>query len=109
MTTPIVVLDSWPAPVLKISGIAPTIVDKAVIITGRTRFSQLLINALLILKPCFINWLANSTIKIPFLAEIPNKIIIPIWLKIFNELSNNQSPKIPPNNERGTVIIIING
>ena len=30
--------------------------------------------------PSFLNWLANSTIKIPFLADRPINIISAIWL-----------------------------
>lgn len=51
-----------------------------VIRIGRKRWQEAWIMARSKSTPLSRNWLANSTIKIPFFAAKPTSIIIPIWL-----------------------------
>ena len=55
-------------------------VVKAVIKIGRKRRVEASIMALSKAKPRSRSWLANSTIKIPFLVTMPINMIMPIWL-----------------------------
>ena len=77
-TMPIVNLDSKPAPDPKTRGIIPITVENPVIRTGLNLILQASIRALYDCSPLIFNCLANSTIKIPFFAEMPIKIIKPI-------------------------------
>ena len=100
---------SEPAPVDMINGIAPIIVDKAVISTGRRRRSQASINASPNSLPSSRNWFANSTIRIPFLLAIPTSTISPILLYRFRLPSVRKRPSSAPNIASGTVVIITIG
>jgi ribose/xylose/arabinose/galactoside ABC-type transport system permease subunit len=51
-----------------------------VIITGRSRIRQALRMASRTTCPCSRSWLANSTIRMPFLAISPTSMTSPIWL-----------------------------
>ena len=62
MTIPSVTLLSEPAPLASMSGIAPIMVERAVINTGRRRTSEALSNASVNCRPSSRSWLANSTI-----------------------------------------------
>ena len=108
-TIPIVNLDSYPAPDPKTRGITPTIVDIPVIIIGLNLFLQDSKIALKLFLPWLFNWRANSTINIPFFAAIPIRMIIPIWLKIFNEFSKIIRQIIGINKVNGTDNIIMKG
>ena len=108
-TIPIVSLDSYPAPDPTRSGAIPMTVEKPVIIIGLNLILQASIMELYELFPFIFICLANSTIKIPFLAEIPIKIISPIWLKIFNEFSKTVIAVSGAINVNGTDNIIIKG
>ena len=108
-TIPIVNLDSNPAPEPITSGITPTIVEIPVITIGLNLFLHAKISDSKDFFPRDFNCLANSTIKIPFLAAIPIKIINPIWLNIFNEFSNIRIADNGANKVNGTESIIISG
>ena len=77
-TIPIVNLDSKPAPLPITSGMIPITVEKPVMSTGLNRILQAPIIASYDFFPFCLSFLANSIIKIPFLAAIPVKIIKPI-------------------------------
>lgn len=77
-TIPVVSLDSKPAPEPNTKGMIPITVEQPVIITGLNLFLHESIRDSDTFMPAFLICLANSTIRIPFFAEIPNKIIKPI-------------------------------
>ena len=77
-TTDIAKRLSAPAPELRISGIAPSSVDRVVIITGLNLIKDDSITACDFFIPSAINWFANSTTSIPFLAIRPINIKKPI-------------------------------
>ena len=77
-TIPVVSLDSKPAPEPNTRGMIPMTVENPVIITGRNLLLQELIIDSDTSIPLSLICLANSTIRIPFFAEIPSKIIKPI-------------------------------
>ena len=106
---PIVNLDSYPAPEPITSGIIPITVEKPVITTGLNLILHAFIRALYEFSPFLFICLANSTIRIPFLAEIPVNIISPIWLKIFKELFKKYIAANGAINVKGTDNIIIKG
>ena len=108
-TIPMVSLDSKPAPEPMTSGTTPTTVDTPVMIMGLNLILHAEIKDSYDFFPIDFNWRANSTIRIPFLADIPINIIIPIWLKIFSEflkINKASKGKIKVN---GTESMIING
>lgn len=108
-TIPIVSLDSYPAPDPIRRGATPITVENPVIIIGLNLILHASIMELYELFPFIFICLANSTIKIPFLADIPINIINPIWLKIFNEFSKRVMEASGAINVSGTDSIIING
>ena len=108
-TIPVVSLDSKPAPEPNTKGMIPITVEQPVIITGLNLFLQESIRDSDTFMPAFLICLANSTIRIPFFAEIHNKIINPICLKIFSEFSNRYIELKGATNVSGTDNIIING
>ena len=104
-TIPIVSLDSYPIR----RGATPITVENPVIIIGLNLILHALIIELYELFPFIFICLANSTIKIPFLADIPINIINPIWLKILSEFSKKVMEASGAINVSGTDSIIING
>ena len=80
MTQPSASRASAPAPEDRISGTPPSTVEVMVIITGRRRMVEASKMACFTSAPLSRNWLANSTIRIPFLAMMPISITSPIWL-----------------------------
>ena len=72
---PTVSLLAAPGPVPNINGKTPNIVDKLVINIGLNLITEALIIASSIFFPSFLNWFANSTMRIPFFAESPISII----------------------------------
>ena len=100
---------SDPAPSASAIGRTPRTVDKLVIKIGLKRaFAAPTIESL-ILIPVALRWLANSTIRIPFLDTNPMSIIIPIWLKIFSVSPKYHKENNVPAKAKGTVNIMING
>ncbi len=69
-----------PAPPVRISGRPPRMVAIIVITTGRSRMTLALRIASRTDWPWSRSWLANSTIRMPFLAIRPTSRISPIWL-----------------------------
>ena len=59
---------------------APPIVAIEVIRIGRRRSTEASITASRVLRPRSRSWLANSTIRMPFLVIRPMSRIMPIWL-----------------------------
>ena len=80
MTQPMALRASAPAPVDQASGRAPPIVAIEVIRIGRRRCTEDWITASRVLRPRSRSWLANSTIRMPFLVMSPISRIMPIWL-----------------------------
>ena len=80
MVTPMVLRLSPPAPPQTISGIAPAAAEIEVMMIGRSLREALSITASRIDRPSSRSWLANSTIRMPFLAAMPTRMISPIWL-----------------------------
>ena len=80
---PIAIRPLQPSPVAYIKGIRPSTVDALVIRMGRRRCTDASRIATSYSMPFFWRWLANSTIRIPFLATSPTSMIIPIWLNMF--------------------------
>ena len=72
---PTVSLLAAPGPVPIIRGNTPIIVDRLVIRIGLNLIAAASNTATSMFLPSFRNWFANSTIKIPFFAERPIKII----------------------------------
>ena len=68
-----------PAPVANISGTTPRMKAKAVMRMGRSRRRAASIAASTISRPSSRRRLANSTIRIAFLAARPMSITKPIW------------------------------
>ena len=75
---PMAIRPLHPSPVAYISGKRPRMVDALVIRIGRKRYTDASRMAVILSSPFFWRWLANSTIRIPFLATSPTSIIIPI-------------------------------
>ena len=75
MTIPTVALLAAPGPVAKIKGMTPITVDAEVIKIGLNRTLHDSMIASFNLSPSVLNWFANSTIKIPFLAARPIRTI----------------------------------
>ena len=71
---------SAPAPEASTSGTPPSTVQIIVIITGRSRMLEACSIASRTLSPRSRSWLANSTIRMPFLAMMPTSSTSPIWL-----------------------------
>ena len=71
---------SAPAPLAKMSGTAPSTAAAMVIITGRKRVRQASRMAASTLAPSSRRMLANSTMRMPFLAMTPTSSTRPIWL-----------------------------
>ncbi|MNR09078.1 hypothetical protein D3C85_1252670 [compost metagenome] len=84
-------------------------IAKLVIKIGRKRETAASLMASGMAMPFSLSWLANSTIKIPFLVTRPMSIMVPIWLKIFQLWPHNQSDKNAPATAIGTVKMIIIG
>ena len=80
ITTPTVNLLASPGPDPIIRGTTPAIVDNEVIRIGLSLIFAASKIAFSISLPSALNWFANSTIRIPFLAARPIKMIRPIWL-----------------------------
>lgn len=81
--TPIEIRLSAPAPVAKTMGAIPRTVDRLVIRIGLNLEAADSIMASIFPSPRSFLWLANSTIRIPFLDTNPMSMIKPIWLNIF--------------------------
>ena len=75
---PIEILLSAPAPVAKAIGATPKMVERLVIRIGLNLDAAESIIASNFLSPANFLWLANSTIRIPFLETRPISIIKPI-------------------------------
>jgi hypothetical protein len=71
---------SAPAPKARTSGTPPSTVEVIVIITGRSRICAPTSIASRTPAPRSRNWLAKSTIRMPFLAMMPTRSSYPIWL-----------------------------
>ena len=84
MVAPIGILLVLAPPRASTMGKAPKMVAMLVIKMGLKRWVDASRTASKMLRPSSCFWLANSTIKIPFLVTMPTNTIIPIWLKIFN-------------------------
>ena len=110
-TTAVPMAIRWlqPSLVAKASGISPNMVDALVIRIGRRRCNEASLMAFILSSPLSCFWLANSTIRIPFLATNPMSMIIPIWLKIFIVIPPKYINISAPAMARGTVSITING
>ena len=72
---PTVSLLAAPGPDPIINGITPIMVDKLVISIGLNLIAAASNTATSMCVPSVRNWLTNSTIKIPFFAERPIKIM----------------------------------
>ena len=77
---PTVNLLAAPGPDPIIRGKTPKIVERLVINMGLNLIVEASIIDVWIFFPSLRSWFANSTIKIPFLADKPIKIIKAIWL-----------------------------
>src|SRR5881296_2967096 len=73
------ILACAPAPEERISGTTPRINANAVMRIGRNRSRTATNAASMMLLPCSYSSLANSTIRLAFLAERPISITRPIW------------------------------
>ena len=80
ITQPSAMRASAPAPDASTSGRPPSTVQIIVIITGRSRMVDACSIASRTPMPRSRNWLANSTIRMPFLAMTPTSSTSPIWL-----------------------------
>ncbi|MNI70770.1 hypothetical protein D3C73_1266020 [compost metagenome] len=109
ITVPILILLFAAAPKASAIGKAPMAIAKLVIKIGRKRETAASLMASGMAMPFSLSWLANSTIKIPFLVTRPMSIMVPIWLKIFQLWPHNQSDKNAPATAIGTVKMIIIG
>src|SRR5674476_928641 len=87
----------------------PRIVARLVIRIGLNRDAAAYLMASIFDIPLNFLWLANSTIRIPFLVTSPISIMIPIWLKIFIVTLKYHINKRAPVKANGTVIITIKG
>jgi hypothetical protein len=92
-----------PAPCANISGTTPRMKAKAVIRIGRSRRRAASIAASTMLSPSSRRRLANSTIRIAFLAERPMSITKPICEYTSIWIWRSQSPESAPNKASGTV------
>ena len=75
---PIETLETDAAPSAKAIGSAPSTVARLVIKMGRNLDMEASFTASRDFNPSSFRWLANSTIRIPFLVTIPTKTMIPI-------------------------------
>jgi len=91
------------------NGTIAIIVESDVIMIARNLLLQASKAALLIFFPALLSWLAQSTIKIEFLVEIPIRITNAICEKIFILELKSKMKIIPPKIERGTVKKITTG
>ena len=98
-----------PSPMTKQSGRMPRMVERAVIRIGRKRWAEASTMASDLLRPLSLRWLANSTIRIPFLATRPISMISAISLKMFMVTPNTHMKKRAPNNASGTVNMMMSG
>ena len=69
-----------PGPLAKTSGMWPMTVAAVVMRIGRSRVSAASMTAWTLSRPCSCSLLANSTIRMPFLAIRPTSVIRPTWL-----------------------------
>ena len=110
-TTAVPIAIRWlqPSPEAKASGINPRMVEALVIRIGRRRCNAASLMAVILSSPVSCFRLANSTIRIPFLATSPISIIMPIWLKMFIVIPPKYMNTNAPAIARGTVSIMISG
>ena len=78
MTQPIWRRLSAPAPVASASGRAPSTIAPVVIRMGRRRRLAASTTASLTCRPCWRNWLENSTIRMPCFVIRPTSVTRPI-------------------------------
>ena len=100
---------SAPAPVAKSKGMTPNTKANEVIRIGRKRTCPASKAESRIGLPSFRKSRANSTIKIPFLADKAINKIIPIWVYTLTGTPITQQPIIAPNKAIGKPMIAANG
>ena len=98
-----------PAPVAKSKGMTPNTKANEVIRIGRKRTCPASKAESRIGLPSFRKSRANSTIKIPFLADKAINKIIPIWVYTLTGTPITQQPIIAPNKAIGKPMIAANG
>ncbi|MCW0450776.1 hypothetical protein NB706_003610 [Xanthomonas sacchari] len=108
-TMPMVARLADPGPPATTNGIAPTTVASEVIRIGRRRTAEASTIASRTLRPASRNWLANSTIRMPFLAASPTSITMPIWLNRLSVPPLIARPISAPSTPSGTVSMITSG
>ena len=81
--TPMAIRPCAPSPEAIVSGSRPRMVEALVIRIGRRRCSEACSMASRLFSPASCFWLANSPIRIPFLATRPISMMMPIWLNMF--------------------------
>ena len=84
-------------------------VEAEVIRIGRRRCSEASSMARILSSPASCFWLANSTIRMPFLATSPISMMMPIWLKMFIVWSAPHMKTSAPAMASGTVSMITSG
>ena len=80
ITMPIAARVSAPAPKDSMSGMAPAAVVMAVMRMGRRRVAEAWMMASIFDRPLSWRWLANSTMRMPFLETSPTSVMRPTWL-----------------------------
>jgi hypothetical protein len=90
-------------------GNAPRAVARVVIRIGLKRATDASSTASILFIPFSLCWLANSTMRIPFLVTKPISMMIPIWEKIFSDCPKTDKLITAPASARGTVIMMIKG
>ena len=88
---------------------APITVATEVIRIGRRRTRADSAMACATLAPSSRNWLANSTIRMPFFAANPTSMTMPIWLNRLRVLPVTARPISAPSTPSGTVSMITSG
>jgi len=84
-------------------------VEALVIRIGRRRCNAASSMACILPSPASCFWLANSTIRMPFLATSPMSMMIPIWLKMFIVCSVLHMKTSAPAMASGTVSMMTSG
>ncbi len=97
------------APLASISGTTPNVKAREVIRIGRKRSFAAVNVASIRLFPSFINCLANSIIRIAFLAESPIRVIRPTLKKTSFVIFVTDTASTAPSSPRGTTSMTAKG
>ena len=106
---PSVLRISAPAPLARTRGTTPRMKAKDVMRIGRSRKRQA--STVASTRPLPLSWscLANSTIRIAFLAASPISTTKPIWVKMLLSIRASQTPVMAANKHIGTMRMIDRG